>query len=197
MNSGVAKKLLLTLPFLMAGCSGGETDDDAAVQTRGVTDTEIVLGTYTDVSGPTAIWGVGAVNGARMRFDEVNEAGGIYGRGIRFVVEDTSYQVPRAIQAANKLINRDNILAMILSVGTPTNNAVMPQQFEQGVPRIAGLVSGDRSAYRYLPNSLTGYPTADALSAMLEAAGLVEVSYRRLSMGAVALHTGLASSRSP
>jgi len=69
--------------------------------------------------------------------------------------------------------------------------------FEQGVTRIAGLVSGDRSAYRYLPNSLTGYPTADALSAMLEAAGLAEVSYRRLSMGAVALHTGLASSRSP
>ncbi len=62
--------------------------------------------------------------------------------------------------------------------------------FEQGVTRVAGLVSGDRSAYRYLPNSLSGYPTADELSAMLESAGLVEVSYRRLSMGAVALHVG-------
>ena len=62
--------------------------------------------------------------------------------------------------------------------------------FEQGVTRVAGLMSGDRSAYRYLPNSLMGYPTADALSGMLESAGLVEVSYRRLSMGAVALHVG-------
>ena len=62
--------------------------------------------------------------------------------------------------------------------------------FEQGVTRVAGLLSGDRSAYRYLPNSLSGYPTADELSRMLEAAGLVEVSYRRLSMGAVALHIG-------
>lgn len=65
--------------------------------------------------------------------------------------------------------------------------------FEQGVTRVAGLVSGDRSAYRYLPNSLSGYPTADELSEMLEEAGLVEVSYRRLSMGAVALHVGRVS----
>ena len=65
--------------------------------------------------------------------------------------------------------------------------------FEQGVTRVAGLVSGDRSAYRYLPNSLAGYPTADELSKMLETAGLVDVSYQRLSMGAVALHVGWKS----
>lgn len=65
--------------------------------------------------------------------------------------------------------------------------------FEQGVTRVAGLLSGDRSAYRYLPNSLSGYPTADELSRMLESAGLVDVSYRRLSMGAVALHLGRKS----
>ena len=136
MRAVVAKSVLFALPLLLAGCSGGDAEDDDAVATRGVSDEEIVLGTYTDVSGPIAIWGVGVVNGARMRLDEANEAGGVHGRRIRFVVEDTSYQVPRAIQAANKLINRDNILAMILAVGTPTNNAVMPQQFEQGVPNL-------------------------------------------------------------
>ena len=62
--------------------------------------------------------------------------------------------------------------------------------FEEGVTRVAGLLSGDRSAYRYLPNSLSGYPTADELSLMLEAAGLEDVTYRRLSLGAVALHVG-------
>ncbi len=65
--------------------------------------------------------------------------------------------------------------------------------FEQGVTRVAGLLSGDRSAYRYLPNSLSGYPTADELSRMLESVGLVDVSYRRLSKGAVALHLGRKS----
>ncbi len=62
--------------------------------------------------------------------------------------------------------------------------------FEQGVTRVAGLVSGDRSAYRYLPNSLEGYPTAERLAEMMKSAGLEDVSYQRLSMGAVALHTG-------
>ena len=51
----------LALPLLAAGCSGGEDAADAGSATlvRGVTDSEIVLGTYTDLSGPTAIWGVG------------------------------------------------------------------------------------------------------------------------------------------
>ncbi len=80
-----------------------------------------------------------------------------------------------------------------LDITHPPDSAwgnVLRLGFEQGVTRVAGLLSGDRSAYRYLPNSLTGYPTADELSAMLEAVGLVDVSYRRLSMGAVALHLG-------
>ena len=74
-----------------------------------------------------------------MRFEEANEAGGVNGRQIKFVVEDTQYQIPRAIQAANKLINRDKVFAMVLALGTPTNNAVLTQQLKAGytehVPR--------------------------------------------------------------
>ena len=151
----MAKSLWIALPMLLAGCSGGESDDGSAGATRGVTDTEVVLGTHTDVSGAAAIWGVGIVNGARMRFDAANEAGGVYGRRIRFVVEDASYQVPKAIQAANKLINRDNILAMVLAVGTPMNNAVMPQQFEQGVPNLFPVTGGRQVVYPFHPMKFT------------------------------------------
>jgi len=126
-----------------AGCGqGGEAQ--AAPSVRGVSDDEIVLGVHTDLSGPTAIWGVGATNAARMRFDAANAAGGIHGRRIRYVVEDAQYQVPRAIQAANKLIHRDEVLAMVLAVGTPMNNAIMPQQLEQGVPNLFPI-TGARS----------------------------------------------------
>jgi branched-chain amino acid transport system substrate-binding protein len=138
----------IVLVLLLAGCGrGGEApveSDRTGAAVRGVTDTEIVIGSHTDLVGPTAIWGVGSINGARMRFDEVNAAGGIHGRRIRFVVEDSQYQVPRAIQAANKLINRDRIFAMLLAIGTPMNNAVMTQQFEAGVPNIFPL-TGARS----------------------------------------------------
>ena len=79
-----------------------------------------------------------------MRFDEINAAGGIHGRKIKFIVEDTGYQVPRAIQAANKLINRDKIFAMLAGIGTPMNNAVMPRLFEAGIPNLFPI-SGARS----------------------------------------------------
>jgi branched-chain amino acid transport system substrate-binding protein len=139
--------LLGVLVLSVAGCGGSEGDGTQAgadAPTRGVTDTEIVIGSHTDLVGATAIWGVGSMNGARMRFDAVNAAGGVHGRRIRFVVEDAQYQVPRAIQAANKLINRDRVFALLLSVGTPMNNAVMTQQFEAGVPNIFP-VTGARS----------------------------------------------------
>ncbi|MCZ6709391.1 MAG: ABC transporter substrate-binding protein [Gammaproteobacteria bacterium] len=126
------------------GGQGDQSVAEVAAAVRGVSDDEIVLGVHTDLSGPTAIWGVGATNAARMRFDAVNTAGGIHGRQIRYVVEDAQYQVPRAIQAANKLINRDKVLAMVLAVGTPMNNAIMPQQFEQGVPNLFPI-TGARS----------------------------------------------------
>ena len=106
--------------------------------------TEVVFGAHTDLTGPIAIWGVGILNGARMRFDEANDAGGVHGRLIRYIAEDTQYQIPRAIQAGNKLINRDKIFAMLMAVGTPTNNAVMPAQFRAGVPNLFP-VTGARS----------------------------------------------------
>jgi len=138
--------LLVCLALAVTACgqNDGAGPASAGQPVRGVTGDEIVLGVHTDLSGPTAIWGVGATNGARMRFDAANAAGGVHGRNIRYVVEDAQYQVPRAIQAANKLINRDEIFAMVLAVGTPTNNAIMTQQFEQGVPNLFPI-SGARS----------------------------------------------------
>lgn len=138
----LAAVCLLTLGCGQDGSSAG--DPAAASAVRGVTDEEIVIGSHTDLVGPTAIWGVGSMNGVRMRFDEANADGGVHGRRIRFVVEDAQYQVPRAIQAANKLINRDEIFIMLLGMGTPMNNAVMTQQFEAGVPNIFPL-TGARS----------------------------------------------------
>ena len=140
------KVLLLVSLFALASCGGDSTLKTSAVSeaTQGVSDSEIILGSHTDLSGPVAIWGVGSINGARMRFEEANEDGGVNGRQIKFVVEDTQYQIPRAIQAANKLINRDKVFAMVLALGTPTNNAVLTQQLKAGIPNMFP-VTGARS----------------------------------------------------
>jgi branched-chain amino acid transport system substrate-binding protein len=114
--------------------------------TRGVTGTEIVIGTHTDLSGPAATYGVSSSNAVKMRFDEVNEKSGIHGRKIKLIVEDTQYQVPRAVQAGAKLINRDRIFAMVAGLGTPMNNALFKDQLEAGVPNLFPL-SAARSMF--------------------------------------------------
>lgn len=121
----------------------------AGAETRGVTDQEILIGTYTDLSGVTAMWGVNNTNAWRMVFDDVNAKGGINGRKIRYIVEDNQYQIPRSVQAANKLINRDGVFVMVANGGTPMNNAVMPEQLAKGVPNMFPLTSA-RSMYEPL-----------------------------------------------
>lgn len=153
----MSRQLSVILVFsLTVSCGGGavpETGGGTAV--RGVTDTEIVIGSQNDLSGPAGLLGTDAVNGARLRFEEANAAGGIHGRQIRFVVEDAQYQVPRAIQATNKLINRDNIFAMLLSMGTPMNNAVMQTLFDAGVPNLFPISGGRQMVVPFRPMMFT------------------------------------------
>src|SRR5213593_1839241 len=136
------KKILGTTVLIVALALTGV----ALAQTRGVTPTEIVLGMHTDLSGPAATYGVSSSNAVKMRFDEVNDKGGIHGRKIKLIVEDTQYQVPRAVQAGAKLINRDRIFAMVAPLGTPMNNALFKDQFDAGVPNLFPL-SAARSMY--------------------------------------------------
>ena len=113
---------------------------------RGVTDTEILVGTITDLSGVTAVQGVNNANAVRLAFDEVNEKGGINGRKIHYIVEDSQYQVPRAVQAMNKLLNSDGVFFTIEDGGTPMNNATFPMAIEKNVPKLLPL-SAARSMY--------------------------------------------------
>ena len=103
---------------------------------QGVTKDEIVVGTHTALSGPVAGWGIDATNGIRMRFEEANAAGGIHGRQIRYIAEDSQYQVPIAVQKANKLVNRDKVFFLIGSIGTPMNNAIFPMLEKKNVPNL-------------------------------------------------------------
>jgi len=137
------------LKAILAALFGVVLASAAGAETRGVTDQEILIGTYTDLSGVTAMWGVNNNNAWRMVFDDVNSEGGINGRKIRYIVEDNQYQVPRSVQAANKLINRDNVFIMVGDAGTPMNNATMPEQVAKGVPNMFPLTSA-RSMYEPL-----------------------------------------------
>lgn len=62
--------------------------------------------------------------------------------------------------------------------------------FYQLVPRIGGLISGQRAAYTYLPHSLTAFLTPAQIAEVMRRSGWTGVSFRRLMLGTVAVHTG-------
>ena len=136
--------LLHAAAFILAGLSGSAAA--SADPVHGVTDTEILIGTVTDLSGVTAIQGVNNANAIRLLFDEANAKGGINGRKIRYIVEDSQYQIPRAVQAMNKLLNNDRVFMTLQDGGTPMNNATWPMAIEKDTPKLLPLTAA-RSMY--------------------------------------------------
>ena len=68
--------------------------------------------------------------------------------------------------------------------------------FDRVVPGLGRLVAGDGSAYSYLPSSVRSFPPPPELATMMAQAGLVDIRYRRLGLGIVALHVGQVPKRS-
>lgn len=99
--------------------------------------------------------------------------------------------LPRAFEEMLRVLRPGGRLVALDITHPPDDlrGRILRLGFERLVTPAAGLLSGDRDAYRYLPNSLTNYPTADELAKMLRTAGATKVSHQRLAAGAVALHT--------
>ncbi|AMO22728.1 ABC transporter substrate-binding protein [Ramlibacter solisilvae] len=113
----------------------------ALAQTQGVSKTEILVGSIQDLSGPAAGFGKQARAGMQLRVDELNEQGGIHGRKIRLLVEDSAYDPRKAVLAAQKLVNSDGIFIMAGHVGTAHNIAVMPLLFEKNIVNFMPLTA--------------------------------------------------------
>jgi len=106
---------------------------------QGVSDTEILIGSNQDMSGIFAGFGAPAMNAAKLYLDEVNANGGVHGRTIRLIVEDHAYQLPKAMQGLNKLVNSDKVFAMLMSLGTPMNIASFKLQEAREVANVIPL----------------------------------------------------------
>ena len=121
----------------------------AHAQTRGVSKTEVQIGTIQDLSGPIAAYGKAARNGIQLRFDEVNEQGGLHGRRLKLHAEDSGYDPKKGVLAAQKLAQSDKVFLVAGSIGTPIAMATMPVLFENNIPHLFPL-SAARQMYEPL-----------------------------------------------
>ncbi|GGC47440.1 ABC transporter substrate-binding protein [Chelatococcus reniformis] len=131
------------LAIVVAGAACAAQPAAAQFKTQGVTDTEIVLGTHQDLSGPIKAWGVPAANGLKLAADEINAAGGINGRKIKLIVEDSGYDPKKAVLATQKLIERDGIFAMISPMGSATTLAPLPIVQRAGILHLFPITAAE------------------------------------------------------
>jgi branched-chain amino acid transport system substrate-binding protein len=113
------------------------------ITNQGISADEIVIGTHQDLSGPIKVWGVPVSNGMKMAVEEINAAGGINGRKIKMVLEDSGYDPKRAVLASQKMVERDKVFAMVGPMGSPTVLASQDVLFDAGVMQLFPLTAAE------------------------------------------------------
>lgn len=95
------------------------------------------IGNSGPSSGPNSASMLELLDGAKLYFDMVNEAGGVKGRRIEVLQRDDNFEVPRTVKNVEKLVDEDRVDALLLVRGTPHNEAILPLIDRAGVPLIA------------------------------------------------------------
>jgi demethylmenaquinone methyltransferase/2-methoxy-6-polyprenyl-1,4-benzoquinol methylase len=101
--------------------------------------------------------------------------------------------VPRALGEMARVVRpggRVVSLEIVRLDGLDAVSRLIQLHFRYVTPSLGALFAGDREAYTYLPESVEGFLSAGELAATMERSGLVKVTYRKLALGAVAIHVG-------
>ncbi len=121
----VAMLILSGGSLLTAGCGG-----------TGASSGTIKLGAVLSLSGPNEPLGTPEANAINLFVKQLNESGGINGRSVEMVIKDDASDPNIALDAANTLIEQDNVLAIVGGSGTGTTLSIKNATNSAGVPQI-------------------------------------------------------------
>ncbi|MCR3922559.1 MAG: ABC transporter substrate-binding protein [Firmicutes bacterium] len=126
--------LVLAMIFAVAltGCGGGQEESD-----------EIVIGAVFGMTGDIATFGQSSKEAIEMRVKEVNESGGVLGRQVRVVFEDNKSLATETALAVEKLIEQDEVVAIIGAIASTNTLAGAPIAQDAGVPMISGTSTAE------------------------------------------------------
>jgi len=130
--------LIAVLGLAMASCGEEEEEDgeetpaatepeatEPSGETPGVTDTEVILGTHTSLTGPIAAYSI-IPQFTKAYFDYINSTeGGVNGRQITYIQKDDQYSPPLAVDLTRQLVEQEGIFAMFNALGTPNHLQVI------------------------------------------------------------------------
>lgn len=104
----------------------------------------ITIGSSMPTTGPLAGAGVDHTASILAAFAEINRAGGVHGRDLRFVTKDDGYSAPRTVSNIKDMIEQDSAYAFMSIIGTPNNAGVLPLTEKAGIP-VLGPITGASS----------------------------------------------------
>ncbi len=122
-----------------------------------------------------------------MPFADDTFDGATMGFSLRNVedVDATLREILRVLRPGGRFVSLD-----VSKAPNPTLKRLFDLYFYRIVPLVGGIVGGSRSAYTYLPNSLTHHPNAAALRDRFTRAGFAQAGYQPLMGGTIAIHYG-------
>ncbi len=122
-------KLMISLTILglaiLSACGGSQKSD------------EILIGEYSSLTGTTATFGLSTHRGLLLAVEDVNGSGGILGRPIKLLTEDTQSKPEEAATAVTKLITRDRVVAIIGEVSSSRSLAAAPICQQNRIPMVS------------------------------------------------------------
>ncbi len=102
-----------------------------------ITRTDIPIGEFASLTGTTASFGVSSHNGTVMAIDEINAAGGLFGKPIRLITEDDQSKAGEAATVVKKLISRDGIVALLGEVASSRSLEAAPICQQASIPMVS------------------------------------------------------------
>jgi branched-chain amino acid transport system substrate-binding protein len=100
----------------------------------GVTKDKVTLGSFLPLQSGLAAGATQMKEGCDAYFKYINDSGGVNGRKIEWIVENDSYNPQQTAAVVKKLVDRDGVFAIVSTLGTVTNLAVLPFLAQRGVP---------------------------------------------------------------
>lgn len=105
---------------------------------------EILIGHYAAMTGGTAVFGNSADEGIRMAAEEINARGGVLGRPIRVITEDTQSRQEEAVTAVQKLINQNRVVALLGEIASSRSLAAAPVAQRARIPMLSPASTNPR-----------------------------------------------------
>lgn len=116
--------VVLALAVVLFGCS------------KKVEQNEILVGAYLSLTGTTATFGTSTKHGIEMAVEQTNAAGGVLGKPIHLLTEDTQSKPEEAALAVTKLISRDKVCALLGEIASSRTLAAAPIAQQNQIPMV-------------------------------------------------------------